>query len=680
MTSQLSEVAKDRLEEVKSIPLEEAAYSCLQKKLRENIGGKITPRNTVRAISKSMKKAKISNYLFADSTGIRDQGKIIERSNNWLSSGFVINGHTHQLETPFNWTPQTEFSRNHRFKIQAWIMIDELLRASEIEPKGEYFVRSRNIAVDWINQHIFSEREDPFKWYDMGTGQRGALLAYILHKSLLNHDSKWILASKSEKSDECLSIIKMVIAAEIHIRELMCEERLASHSNHGLFQMAGLLALTSSLPFLSISELGREFAVKKIESMLAGHFFENGFHKEHSPTYHVLICNYLHRLSVAGWLKDSPKLESLLEHSKQVAQFYIMPNGYFSPIGDTYMRAKSDELCIFDVNEDTNGMPSSPAGLHIFRKGGIAISASNDGNGCADEHLVLIAQFHSRQHKHADDLGINYCVKGQPFLVDSGTYRYQYDLEERMFVESSRAHNTIEIDGLNFSRFRLDKYGSALKNAYQVGECSFIEAEVTHQHLTSPTIPNNQITTDQCTTVDVEHRRMLIHKARCFLLVIDQLKSEDNHEYVQWFHLADHLQLNITAEDTIEVLKPDSSIHSTIHLINQDIISSKIISVKGQTEPELQGWHSKDGMELKPNHSLGRKVNAKSIAIATMFDLQNGPKKPFLNIGSDGKYIRFAIDQPTGTSDITIRYHGDGTASVNCIDNDEEYTVEVERW
>ena len=40
----------------------------------------------------------------------------------------------------------------------------------------------------------------------------------------------------------------------------MSEDRLAIHSNHGLFQMAGLLALSSSLPFLKSA---KDFTVKK---------------------------------------------------------------------------------------------------------------------------------------------------------------------------------------------------------------------------------------------------------------------------------------------------------------------------------------------------------------------------------------------------------------------------------
>ena len=36
-------------------------------------------------------------------------------------------------------------------------------------------------------------------------------------------------------------------------------------------------------------------------------------------------------------------------------------------------------------------------------------------------------------------------------------------LPERMFCESTRAHNCVEIDGLNYSRFRKHAFGSALE-------------------------------------------------------------------------------------------------------------------------------------------------------------------------------------------------------------------------
>ena len=121
--------------------------------------------------------------------------------------------------------------------------------------------------------------------------------------------------------------------------------------------------------------------------------------------------------------------------------------------------------------------------------------ATNDQLGKSDEHLVLSAQFHSRQHKHADDLTLNYCVKGHPYLIDAGTFTYHYDQLERMYIESTKAHNTIEIDGLNNSRFRLDAYGSGLSKVFQIGNCTVMEAKIDHKNLVPKDIPNNVIKT-----------------------------------------------------------------------------------------------------------------------------------------------------------------------------------------
>ncbi len=64
------------------------------------------------------------------------------------------------------------------------------------------------------------------------------------------------------------------------------EERIATHSNHGLFQMAGLIALVKSIPWLEKSAAGYIFAKELLLKMLNEHFGGDGLHKEHSPEYH----------------------------------------------------------------------------------------------------------------------------------------------------------------------------------------------------------------------------------------------------------------------------------------------------------------------------------------------------------------------------------------------------------
>ena len=671
MSSELSPKAKVMSEELKKMPIGEAIYSCLDVKLAKRLNKSSDVAEITKQITRAVSKSNSKCYLFADSTAVQDREKIVERSIKWIKEGFMLNGCKYVLKSPFKWSHPKGVSRNHQYKIQAWIMIDELLRASLIDSKNKFLETSRQVAIDWIDSFLFGEEVDEFSWYDMGAGQRASLLAYITHKTLLDNSiSKKTLKKKNHNSSN-EDILKLIIAADIHIHELMSEDRLAIHSNHGLFQMAGLLALSSSLPFLKSAKEARTFSMGKIESMLKNHFFEDGFHKEHSPMYHMFLSNYLYQLNAAGWLEGSSTLESLTQNAIVSTQKFIMPNGLFAPIGDSNMRYSAKDLCLFDVNTDSLEVASCPPGLHIFEEGGVAIMATNDQLGKSDEHLVLSAQFHSRQHKHADDLTLNYCVKGHPYLIDAGTFTYHYDQLERMYIESTKAHNTIEIDGLNNSRFRLDAYGSGLSKVFQIGNCTVMEAKIDHKNLVPKDIPNNVIKTTDGIEVKISHTRLVINKPQHFMAVIDILNSEVEHQYSQWFHFAPRLNLDKITNDRIEVEDKKDITNSTIHILTEKKANRETQIFRGEKTPELIGWHSKDGLKLEPNYSLVSTINAKSAVMSTIFDLKGNSRTPFVKVGSNGRYIRFSINHGS-KFDITIRDKRNGEYNVKCLDDNQE--------
>ena len=62
-------------------------------------------------------------------------------------------------------------------------------------------------------------------------------------------------------------------------------------------------------------------------------------------------------------------------------------------------------------------------------------------------------------------------------------------------LSPQRAHNALEIDGLNYSRFAQDFYGSALNFVGKVGDCTIMEGIVDHRRLVSSNIPNNKVRT-----------------------------------------------------------------------------------------------------------------------------------------------------------------------------------------
>ena len=103
------------------------------------------------------------------------------------------------------------------------------------------------------------------------------------------------------------------------------------------------------------------------------------------------------------------------------------------------------------------------------------------------------------------------------------------------------------------------------------------------------------------------------------------------------------------------------------------------VEIRGQTSPILQGWYSKNGRELIENTVIGYPLMAKSQFWVTVFDFKMGKTgKPYLRVGSEGRYLRFALTQDDNKTDLKIKTGKDGTRIFELeVDNFEE-TVNIE--
>ena len=166
------------------------------------------------------------------------------------------------------------------------------------------------------------------------------------------------------------------------------------------------------------------------------------------------MINHLSSFLQSGWLEEIPELVELVSKVEDASHWMQTPKLEVISLGDS-----KNSLSSLERWHAMN--PKLKIGLKVFPEGGLAIENIDSQKG--KSQLVFSAQFHSRQHKHADDLTFLYNLNGQPLIVDTGTFTYQYDLPERIYCESTKAHNTIEIDGLNYSRFRQDSFGSCIQ-------------------------------------------------------------------------------------------------------------------------------------------------------------------------------------------------------------------------
>ena len=586
-------------------------------------------------ISNSLLDVPKAVYL-AESTNARSSD-LVKNAEKILSSGYLTHGVRMHLESPVNWDGFRTQNRSVRYKIQSLIVCDSVLRADSSKRERRWYEPSLKYIEDWVSNYIVGEETDQYQWYDMAVGLRAAKLAYIIRRAI-------------EEGEGYRLIAPMIVAADIHVQELMRVEKIALHSNHGLFQMSGLLSLGRLLPFLSRSEEAVQFAKEKILFMLDNQFAGDGLHKEHSPIYHMYITNYVYSIQRSNFLEDVKEFGIISQRAKDAASWMIQPNGTVLPFGDSppsQVTRKAD----FPVNME-NGKPSPPFGFKYFQEGGLVVNSSPDKDGNPDEYLAFAGSFFSRQHKHSDDMGIQFFTGGKGVLTDAGFFAYLYEQDERIFVESTRAHNCLEIDGYDYSRFNTDIFGNCIDFAEKIGDCAFIQGSVNRSRLVPPDIPYNQVKDWHCEPCQIKQKRSVFHLPSKFLIIIDEITSMKNRKYTQWFNLTPGLSALMEKEEI--VIRDSNEVLCVMRSFQKGRINA--VSVNGQEEPRLQGWFSPNGNILEKIDSIGIEGFGKSAIIGTMIDLEfEKTPKISLNVGSKGNYLKAVVDRKGKKYEMVIR-------------------------
>lgn len=532
-----------------------------------------------------------------------------------LDNGWQLHEqHLSSLTPPLPWRT---FERSFTFHLHAWEPLSFLLKGSctvnNLTCCKRYFQASFDYALDWINTFQIPvidldpasllEKEitesESFAWYDMAVGQRIYRLAYILDT----------VCRDSSYSDETVEILYHSL--QFHHRLLSIDNFFKVHSNHGLYQALGQLAAAKR--FADIDEdSGCYFtlATNRLSQLISEHFTIDNVHKEHSPGYHYMILGSLMGAKQTD-LITNPAISERIEAMEKVLTWMIKPNYYTAPFGDTDPRemVRGERLARRFKNSGLQAIISKgkigsypEAGVSAFYDAGYAFArlfAPNVQPEFANaSYLAQTACFHSRVHKQADHLSFIWYDKNRDILIDPGRYAYAgrtergselfnqgfwYSDPKRIYCETTRAHNTVEIDGKSFPR-KVKPFGSALLYAAEEDGCAVTYCEATHFRR-------------------IRHNRLLIMGPGRFLLVLDWLydRSGTFHNYRQYFHFATEWNV-CKQDDTIIAHHPGSESLTSLDLCVTSLIETASLSpvVRGQEEPDLLGWLSDQANSLIP--------------------------------------------------------------------------------
>ncbi len=526
------------------------------------------------------------------------------------------------ITVPFDWIEACRDHRSQAFHLHAWDFMVPFLRAWERDRDREALDWCLQRAADWARTFNDGEDRGTMAWYDMAIGLRAPRLAYLLQEAVREAAGEDIIAA-------------LASAVVRHQRALFAPQAFNAANNHGFYTAVGQLSFARRLAVLPGMDIVEAQGRDRLRTVVATQFAEDGGHLEHSPDYHRMLLSSFIGAMQDGLLTD-PEVAERIERASEVMGWFLRPDRSVVQIGDSPARVaqRSDrEMAAphtaFLVREGAVGEPN-PQELLLLEQSGYAFVRSPQPVGRDDHrsagYLTLMAGFHSRTHKHCDDLSITWFDAGEELLIDAGRFGYLdqlpadsplrdqgffYGRPERQYVERTRAHNTVEADGRDHERRHRAPYGSGIRSGEQEGSKFRLVGFVDHGVWS--------------------HRRSITYLPGSWLLIDDEVTSQDGqpHDFQVWWNLPESLTDPRSTDGQVTfTLSNGRALHiSALHK------AELVAPVKGQEEP-MRGWRSMVDYEFTPAWSMGHRVSDRmSHHFKTLLSIDGVPAPQ--DIGSD---------------------------------------------
>ncbi|MDI4637447.1 MULTISPECIES: heparinase II/III domain-containing protein [Halomonadaceae] len=410
------------------------------------------------------------------------------------------------LQFPLDWeSRERSVDRNWRMQLQGWTFFHPIINIFDSYDNKDEIVEFFFDAVsDWWKNYgqdpediVTTRMPKSYAWYDMSVGFRALAIAFFINR--IHYYRIDISEGESELLDN--------VAAK-HIRHLLKPE-VFSMNNHGLFQSHGLVGLLKSSPHLSVSLDGDiEYAVGLVERLVVSQFGDVGVHLEHSPHYHFYALNSLKAQIDSGWYDDKPRIKGIAEKADENGKWLVDPLKRPVCVGDSILTVqKSVEF------------PNSHIGKYVlsdFASSGYSVVRSGWGESPEKSSMLFFTGgYHTKSHKHRDCLSFDWFDQGGRVICDSGKYGYKSDVYRNYFL-SSRAHNSVEIDG--FDILKIKPYGSAVEDPIELQPGLFLLKGA----LDYPA---------------VKHHREIYFKPGSWAIIKDSLTFARERGFKQWFHV-----------------------------------------------------------------------------------------------------------------------------------------------
>ncbi|HET7695342.1 MAG TPA: alginate lyase family protein [Vicinamibacterales bacterium] len=418
---------------------------------------------------------------------------------------------------------------------------------------------------------------------------------------------------------------RVLNALHLHVWEIARKySRGSSANNHRIGEAAGVFIAASCLPGLAGAARWRGESRAILEDEIVAQTYADGASREQAFGYHVFVLQFLALAAVVAERSGAPfsavfhdRLRRMFDFAAAMCEggppswFGDYDDGYVADFGGNsrdprewlalgerllersdreWIDAEYGETAWWMVGDGVAGRGAAgrgaaalaskafaDSGRYLLQHGGrgdaAALSVTFD---CGEFGFGAIAA-----HGHADALAFTLRAFGIDVLVDPGTYDYFSFPEWREYFRSTRAHNTIEIDGREQSVPAGPFMWGARANAWctawepRAGGGRVQGAHDGYERLEDP----------------VRHTRTLdLDGPSRALMIADRLEMRQPHQIAMYFHFSEHCEVR-AADGVIEAVTGRGSVR-----LEPDARLA-ISLMRGSTAP-ISGWVS-DGYHRK---------------------------------------------------------------------------------
>ena len=440
---------------------------------------------------------------------------------------------------------------------------------------------------------------------------------------------------------------RVVHSSYLHAWEITRKlSRGTSGNNHLTGELAGVyIAATYFTPFAHRAEW-RAMAADRLERQLAALAADDGGWGEHAVGYQLFVLQFFlavgHAARAVGddFSPDSWKrLERMLEFVAELIEGGPLPrfgdadDGYVLDLGsrpgdprgllatgavlfgNSRLKAAAGRFeetarwLLGSGAEARFNAVSTPAPgplqSRAFPQSGYYLLQS--GRADADDRISVFVDCAElgfgaiAAHGHADALSFTLRAFGQDVLVDPGTYDYFTYPAWRTYFRSTRAHNTIAIDGVDQS----EMLGPFLWGAR--AEVRLVEW--------APAADGGSLTAEhdgyERLPAPVRHRRRVALDGRERVVTVqDELWSSGAHDVEVCFHVSPEVAVESAGANKVSLIRPEG----TVTLVVDPTLELRI--VRGSDDPIL-GWASTGYHVKRPAHAIVGRARAAGDATFT---------------------------------------------------------------